>query len=506
MSTGWGASTTQWSADRRTLTLTRKNREALHPGETILFILDYGLSMQLRDSVGNVLPEYVHHFVILGDFRESFESVSRSRIVKIAEDPAKGFHWPYYLAVPAVPRDPCVLFVEPNNTGFPTLESHIPRDAKAEETACLRTARVNGEWKFDVPVLVPTFPRSYGIYTQSGTLWLPQDCNCPELERPDLQLAAMIEDATDRLRSAGWTVHDKVFMNGFSASGGFTEMFALLHPEHIKAAACGGGVPSIPDGSRLAEIAAVTRSKPDLRAYCALPILFYCGDRDPNYSPASWDAAAQSIESARANFTLALYPGVGHNLTSEVWADLGHFFEKHLPRFDVWSSLAGGVVDGCSVSSPPVLEWDSDEPFRRVEAHFACNGEFAKAVKVKFRAGQRKAALKPAVWKNVLMLPGAAGGEVFWRLVGTLLGKKRLSSRTESFVVTGADSVGNPRISHASRSELGPPTLSWECSCNVRFKAWFEDGPDLGSPGTKRKRLSSRIRGAARVARSFRRR
>ena len=490
LSSGWGPSTIEWSADRRTLTLTRTNRDALHPGAKILFILNHGLSMQLRDSGDNVLREHVHHFVILGDFRESFEIVSRSTIAKIPEDPARGFHWPYYLAVPAVPRSPAVLFVEPNNTGFATLESHIPHDARAEETVCFRTARVNGEWKLDVPVLVPAFPRSYGIYTQSGSLWLPRDCNCPELERPDIQLAAMIEDAKDRLRSAGWTVHDRVFMNGFSASGGFTETFALLHPERIKAAACGGGVPSIPDGNRLAEIAAVTGRKPKLRAYYALPMLFYCGDRDANYSPAAWDAAAQFFEMAHANFTLVLYPGVGHNLTSEIWKDLGRFFEGHLPRFNVWSSLAGQVVDGCSVSSRPVFGWDSDERFRSVEAHFASTADFSKAVKVKFRARKTEVALKPAVWKRVLRLPGAAGGAVFWRSVGTLAGKKRASSRTESFVVAGAKGVGNPRISHASRSELAPPTLSWESSCNVRFKVWFGDGPDLGRPGTKKKSLS----------------
>ena len=60
------------------------------------------------------------------------------------------------------------------------------------------------------------------------------------LKRLDLQLLKMIEDAKVRLASLNIQVAPKFFMNGFSASGTFTNRFSMIHPGKIQALAIGG--------------------------------------------------------------------------------------------------------------------------------------------------------------------------------------------------------------------------------------------------------------------------
>src|SRR5690606_24718435 len=62
----------------------------------------------------------------------------------------------------------------------------------------------------------------------------------PEFKRLDLQLLEMISDATKVLYAMNIQIESKFFMNGFSASGTFTNRFSFLHPEKIKALAIGG--------------------------------------------------------------------------------------------------------------------------------------------------------------------------------------------------------------------------------------------------------------------------
>ena len=229
------------------------------------------------------------------------------------------------MSIPNDLQDPTALFVEPNNSGIPALD-HIIHDVKAAELLYSRTAWVNVNWNLKAPILVPAFPRSYGVYTQALSLRLPQNCNCPELERPDLQMIAMIEDAKERLRSMGHVIDDKVFMNGFSASCSFTGGFSLIHPQFIKAAACGGGVPSDYDPERISDLEALTGKQIDLQTYFKVPLYLYVGDQDGNYDADLWLLASSSMN-RRGHAHLVLYPGVGHTITGEMYADLGDFFQ-----------------------------------------------------------------------------------------------------------------------------------------------------------------------------------
>lgn len=55
----------------------------------------------------------------------------------------------------------------------------------------------------------------------------------------DEQVIEMIAFANNYLEDHGYVMEDKVFMNGFSASGTFVDRFATLHPEVVRAY-CGG--------------------------------------------------------------------------------------------------------------------------------------------------------------------------------------------------------------------------------------------------------------------------
>lgn len=127
-------------------------------------------------------------------------------------------------------------------------------------------------------------------------------------------------------------------MNGFSASCGFTGGFTPLHPEFIKAAACGGGLPDEYDSQRIAALEAITGKQIDLRTYFKVPLYLYIGDQDGNYDADLWLTARQFYESAGANAQLVLYPGVGHTITDQMWNDLRSFFERH-------SALGDTVID-----------------------------------------------------------------------------------------------------------------------------------------------------------------
>ncbi len=69
----------------------------------------------------------------------------------------------------------------------------------------------------------------------------------------------------------------------------------------------------------------------------------------------------------------------------------------------------------------------------------------------------------------------AAGGPVYWRVVGTRSDKTLVSSDTFSLQIETGQPVGNPRITDASKSSL--PTLSWNNNCNDQHRVWFGNNP-----------------------------
>ena len=195
------------------------------------------------------------------------------RVVMVPAMPEKGFHWPYFLVLPSDAYKAAnqghkrYLVVESNNTGFGD-----PISVTVEKT---RRDAEHGYFEYVSeelwsPLLMPAFPRPDVSY-YDGTYWRtlythaldrdtatlhlalsdPKTAQAAEeairragltpesLANLDRQLVAMIDHAVAYLNQYGHNVEDQVFLVGYSASGTFTDRFANLHPDKVKAVASG---------------------------------------------------------------------------------------------------------------------------------------------------------------------------------------------------------------------------------------------------------------------------
>lgn len=171
------------------------------------------------------------------------ERLKKDSLIIIPKNPEKGFHHDYILFIPkGTPLNKqLVLLVEPNNTGklSDSIEVHTRH---AIFLASVSSVGNNVSTELKLPLLVPVFPRPASkplMYTHA----LDRDVmleKTPALNRPDLQLIAMIDDARNILKTMSIPTDPKIFMNGFSASATFTNRFSFMHPDKIKALATGG--------------------------------------------------------------------------------------------------------------------------------------------------------------------------------------------------------------------------------------------------------------------------
>lgn len=284
-------------------------------------------------------------------------------VVRIAPSPKRGFQFPYYLLVPNGPAAGHML-VEMNNTGTTSDDLDV-HDERAErlvrDSYASRMAR-----KLRMPLLVPVFPRpreQWQAYTHS----LDEDTlkiQSGPLARIDLQLIAMIRDAQALLRRNGIEVRDKVFMHGYSASGVYTNRFAILHPDVVRAVAAGGvnGIPTFAtsqwQGTTLAFPVGIADLKElvgiefDEQAYRQVSQYIYMGYLDRNDTTLSRDAfceehaqlirsligadmgkrwlVSQSIyRELGVPAQCVTYNGSGHEIKSEMIEDVVAFFKAN---------------------------------------------------------------------------------------------------------------------------------------------------------------------------------
>ena len=202
----------------------------------------------------------------------------------------------------------------------------------------------------------------------------------PGLERIDLQLIAMVADARRRLAERDLPVGPRVLLNGFSASGAFAHRFTALHPELVKAIASGSGAgwPIAPvaewDGIDLrypvgvADLASLVGTPFSASGYRGVPLFLYVGDEDANDPVPGWDAIDRDAVYALTGVTsgpiwprwivsdeihagagmtaaqFAIYPGVGHTVTSAMSADVQDFLRDPLPEPDVAPGLLAALA------------------------------------------------------------------------------------------------------------------------------------------------------------------
>jgi hypothetical protein len=299
--------------------------------------------------------------------RLSAANADEPSVIEVPAAPERGFQHPYVLFLPKRVEGgpPQYLLVEPNNTGRPDDDFEVHR------TAAIRLARDSSVGNFvavrlGIPLLVPVFPRPSSIedvYTHSldrDTILIREGA----LIRIDKQLIAMAEDARGRLAALGRPVNAKLLLNGFSASGLFSNRFTFLHPDIVAAAAFGGlngfiMVPASDIGGHalkfplgLADFEEVAGYPFDREAYSRVPQFAYMGEKDQNdavlhddtYSaeertlvfelfgrtmmPDRWNAVQAVYRQQKLPIAFKTYPGIPHGTNGAMNSEIAEFFRR----------------------------------------------------------------------------------------------------------------------------------------------------------------------------------
>ena len=292
-------------------------------------------------------------------------------LIEVPAAPERGFHHEYVLFLPKRIEGgpPQYLLVEPNNTGRPD------DDIAAHRAAAIALARDSSVGNFvatrlGIPLLVPVFPRPSSIentYTHSldrETILIREG----PLARIDHQLIAMAEDARGRLAALGRPVNTKILLNGFSASGLFTNRFTFLHPDLVAAAAFGGlngfiMVPATEAGGRplkfplgLADFEDIAGHPFDRATYSHVAQFAYMGEKDTNdavlhddaYSvdertivfeafgrtmmPDRWNAVQEVYRQQKLPIEFKTYPGIPHGTNRAINTEVADFFRRAIEQ------------------------------------------------------------------------------------------------------------------------------------------------------------------------------
>lgn len=307
-------------------------------------------------------------FILLLFFQSCLQTQQGGELILIEKLPEKGFNYPYYLFIPDNIADDkeLTLIIEPNNSGFLSddLDKHLE---KAQRIATLDFYAGNYVARnLQLPLLVPVFPRSESqrhTYTHSldRDVMLEKDT---DLERLDLQLLAMIEDARERLMEMGYEIDEQFFITGFSASGTFANRFTALHPEKVKAVAAGGinGLLFLPleeiDGIKLNYPVGTSDFKElfgknfNIEEFNETPQFLFMGAMDDNdaipfadafdqpereviyqilgreMQPLRWENCQRIYKTEGVNAQFRTYEDIGHEQPDLIKDDLVEFFEK----------------------------------------------------------------------------------------------------------------------------------------------------------------------------------
>lgn len=301
-------------------------------------------------------------------------------VTLIEADPGAGFNYPYFFAAPpAQTATGRPLLVETNNTGTST-DDFAQHQSAAREA--IENQFVNAlSTRLELPRLVPVFPRpeSDPVDWRHDAHQLDTDTMHIEdgpLARVDRQLLRMVEDAKKRLQERSYPVNDRLFMNGFSASGLFASRFSALQPSAVDAVGAGGinGHPILPieeaKGHTLnyqigiADIDEITGEAFDKAAFTDTPQFLYMGAEDENdtfgYSD-SWGEDQQEVardvygeemvadrfrysesvyEEQGVNAEFRVFSGAGHEITQDMFRSVTEFFHDQLHESELKNRLS----------------------------------------------------------------------------------------------------------------------------------------------------------------------
>ncbi|SIS64883.1 Ig-like domain-containing protein [Salimicrobium flavidum] len=320
-------------------------------------------------------------------------------MVLIPAMPEKGFNYPYFLKFPSE-RNAANhqgkdrhLIVRPNNSGavYNYKETLIKTRAEARGHQLTKTGD-----RLNLPVMTPVLPRPWfryneGYFTTDAldryTVTLTDDeveqmMNQPRIEEEmeregfseqtfrdivdiEFQLEAMIDHAIEYLNDRGEGMEEKVFLTGYSSGGNFTNRWATLFPERVKAVASGAinSQPIIPkaevEGEELIYPIGISdyeniRGKAfEMEQYNKVAKFMYQGRQDDNdtygYSdvfgdeeerligevlgekmyPDRWEKSKELYFDSGAEGAFALYDGVGHSISPQMLEDIEEFFDAN---------------------------------------------------------------------------------------------------------------------------------------------------------------------------------
>jgi hypothetical protein len=290
---------------------------------------------------------------------------SKNMILKIEGDSSLGFNYPYFLYLPKKleHKQSIRLMVEPNNTGSTNDFKQCLR--KSLNIVTRNTPFIDS---LGTPYLAPVFPRlkSHGkMYTHAldrDAMLVPKG---DSIYRIDLQLLAMIYHAQELLSNNGFNIKPKIFLMGFSATGNFTNRFAALHPDKVRAVASGAvnGMPIIPLNKMgddlliypvgIGDIDSLLGIKFNLSSYSNVSQFIYMGGLDQNDTyegwecfdeeektliskhlghpmmPNRWNKSQEIIDAMNLPIQLVTYNGIMHRVTREMNDDILNFFKAN---------------------------------------------------------------------------------------------------------------------------------------------------------------------------------
>jgi dienelactone hydrolase len=270
------------------------------------------------------------------------------------------YHWWSYVPASAKKGDTCYIWVD---MMVPQVEDY-DEVTTAAGTRCRNCSFVAE--LFGYIIIEPAVPRLFSpcdYYPEALDYYSLRSSTPAAYYRPDLKVNAIIDELRSLLSASGCVVPEKVFVSGFSAGGMWSNRYALLNPERVKAAAmghCGGwlGMPleQTPAGvdlnwpMGLSDFEALTGSPYDKSdALKAVPQFVFIGAEDTGSAYTgfgcypgvgdieAWGTTNQIrletqtalLASLEYDVTYKVYPGAGHMLTVPMQVDILSFFNSH---------------------------------------------------------------------------------------------------------------------------------------------------------------------------------
>ena len=274
--------------------------------------------------------------------------------------------WSWFSYVPAniSKSELCFIMITGQNGNLAT------DDYKAitEMTRWLASTKMNAADIYGFVNLTPVIPRNTNYTVAFARDSFLETTDSFE-QRADLKINLMIDALTKMLREDGYNVHDKVFLEGFSAGGGFALRYTILWPDRIQAMTAGGVVdPTLPaisyNGTSCDWPVGVNDFLPlaghpfRRYAYLQVPQFIYIGELDKNsniYIPGNNELLTDEqiyfvnenfggsdgndplrlnnicnyMKSLGCNITIKIYPDTGHELTSKMYTDALDFLQQH---------------------------------------------------------------------------------------------------------------------------------------------------------------------------------